>query len=214
MGKREQILSGSRLFEGIDPREIEQLLPCLRPKILNPLPGELLLEPGEEMTQLLIVLAGTVRVEDAQGTVRAGLEPGMSFGETLACAGAVLPWSLIAGEGCEVLRIDCRRALTPCDHSCRYHKRLMRNLVREIAEGRLKLEEHLEILSQRTTREKLLCYLRAQARLQGADEFTIPLDRQGLADYLGVERSAMSAEIGKLCRDGVIETKRSWFKLL
>lgn len=59
-----------------------------------------------------------------------------------------------------------------------------------------------------------MAYLLTQAKLQGSNSFTIPYDRQALADYLEVDRSAMSAEIGKLRRDGVIDCRRSHFTLL
>jgi len=77
----------------------------------------------------------------------------------------------------------------------------------------MKLNQKLYYLSRKTTSEKLLCYLNDQARLHHSNEFTIPFDRQALADYLGVERSAMSAEISKLQKQGVLETKRNWFRL-
>lgn len=214
MGKREKLLLQCALFEGISEEELSRLLPCLRPKTAVLDPGEPLLPRGEPMTQIVILLSGTARVVDDTGAVTEELSAGDSWGEVFACAGAELASSVTAGEGCEVLRIDCRRALATCDHSCKYHKRLMKNLVRRVAEQALAWQAKLHILSQRTTQDKLMAYLRAQAKAQGSDEFTIPLDRQGLADYLGVERSAMSAEIGKLCKAGRIETKKSWFKML
>ena len=88
------------------------------------------------------------------------------------------------------------------------------NLLKVMAVKNLMLNQKLEITSRRTTREKLLAYLSAQARAAGSDSFVIPFDRQGLADYLGVDRSALSAEIGKLRREGVIESERSAFILL
>ena len=88
------------------------------------------------------------------------------------------------------------------------------NLLRAMAARNLQLNRKLEITSRRTTREKLMAYLMAQAKRGGSDAFTIPFDRQGLADFLGVDRSALSAEIGKLRREGVIESERSAFRLL
>ena len=101
-----------------------------------------------------------------------------------------------------------------CSSACEFHNRVVLNLLRVMAAKNLQLNQKLEITSRRTTREKLLAYLLAQAKREGSDAFTIPFDRQGLADYLGVDRSALSAEIGKLRREGVIESERSAFRLL
>ena len=91
---------------------------------------------------------------------------------------------------------------------------MITNLVQALANKNLQLNQRLDIASRRTTRDKLLAYLTDQAKRQNNAEFTIPFDRQTLADYLGVERSAMSAELSKLQRDGVLETRKNWFKLL
>ena len=88
------------------------------------------------------------------------------------------------------------------------------NMMKVVSSKNLLLNQKLEIISKRTTREKLMAYLLHQAKLHGSDTFTIPYDRQALADYLEVERSAMSAEISKLRRDGIIDSSRSTFRLL
>src|SRR5699024_1057858 len=98
-------------------------------------------------------------------------------------------------------------------HTCGFHNRLVQNLLQLISRKNLAFTNKIRIMSQKTTREKLLAYLLSQAKAQGASQFTIPLDRQSLADYLGVERSAMSAEISKLKKAGLLDTKGSWFSL-
>lgn len=215
MGKRERLLQQCELFEGIEEEAIARLLPCLRGKTATLEPGEELLPQGEEVTQVVVILNGTAQVTDESGKCVISLKAGDHFGGGYACVGALLPDRVTAGaEGCEVFRFEGRRGLTTCDHSCKGHHRLLRNLVRSVAEESLQREEKLRILSQRTTQEKLLAYLRRQAQLQGSAEFVIPMDRQALADYLGVERSAMSTELTKLRKAGVLDCKRSWFKLL
>lgn len=214
MAKRDRLLRQCSLFSTLEEEEIARLLPCIRGKSLTVAPGEALLPREEGSALVAVVLSGEAVVTDDAGTTVASLGAGAHFGAGYACLGRALPVNVTAVTECEVVRFDCRRALTTCDHSCKSHHRLMRALVRSVAEESLEREEKLAILSQRTTKDKLMAYLRRQARLQGSNEFTIPLDRQGLADYLGVERSAMSTELGKLRRDGLIECKKSWFKLL
>ena len=167
------------------------------------------------------------------------VSPGGLFAEAFACAGLdTLPVSAIALQASTVLFLDCQRILNGCPHACSFHGRLVHNLLQGIAQKNLTLTrvygaepvtmEDLEVwidvfcnkikpficMSQKTTREKLMAFLLDQAKQQGSPEFVIPYDRQALADYLGVERSAMSVEIGKLKRAGRIDSKGSWFRVL
>ena len=99
-------------------------------------------------------------------------------------------------------------------NSCDFHNKLIFNLLKVVAAKNLLFNQKMEITSRRTTREKLLAYLNAQAKQHGSNSFTIPYDRQELADYLEVDRSGLSAEISKLRREGVLESQRSQFTLL
>ena len=165
-----------------------------------------------------VVLLGTVQVvqEDYYGnrSVMTVLQPGESFAEVFSCAGfEVMPVSVMAVTDSEVLLLDCRCVLTTCSRSCHFHSLLMKNMLAGMAQKTLSLTQNIQYMSKRTTREKLMAYLSNQAKQQGSKEFVIPHNRQSLADYLGVERSAMSAEISKLKKAGKIDTHGSWFCL-
>ena len=108
---------------------------------------------------------------------------------------------------------SCQKMLTVCSSACQFHNRLVKNLLTVVARQNIRLSSKIQVMSQRTTREKLMTYLLGQAKIAGKAEFTIPLDRQALADYLGVERSAMSAELSKLRKEGILDTKGSYFHL-
>ena len=143
------------------------------------------------------------------------VSPGGLFGEAFACAGVeTLPVSAIALESTSVLLLDCKRVLTSCPNACPFHGNLVRNLLGGIARKNLILTQKIRCMSQKTTREKLMEFLLEQAKQQGSPEFVIPYDRQALADYLGVERSAMSAEISKLKKAGRIDCTGSRFRVL
>ena len=114
----------------------------------------------------------------------------------------------------DILLLDCHHLLTSCSNSCDFHNTLIRNLLHEIARKNLALNQKIRYMSEKTTRDKLMAYLSDQAKQNHSDTFTIPFNRQALADYLGVERSAMSAEISKLKKDGIIDTQKSTFRLL
>jgi len=125
-----------------------------------------------------------------------------------------LPVSMTASADGRVLLLDFSRIVTTCSNACQFHSRMIFNLLRLVAEKNLVFNQKIEITSRRTTREKLMTYLMYQAKLNKSSSFTIPYDRQGLADYLGVERSALSAEISRLRAEGIIESRKSEFTIL
>lgn len=212
-------LARSALFSGLSETEISAVLPCLQARKLLLSKNQAAFREGDRAGQIGIVLSGTVQIEktDYHGNrnLLSSVGPSGLFGEAFACAGAkALPVSVTAVEASEILLFDCSRIGAPCQNACGFHSRLIQNLLRILAEKNLILNQKIEVTSQRTTREKLLTYLAAEARRVGSNTFEIPYDRQALADYLGVDRSAMSAEIGKLRREGFLETNRRHFRLL
>lgn len=212
------ILSRCSLFYGIAPDDLESMLGCLGGKTTSVLKGAPVFLEGEPAKSVGVVLSGAVQVvqDDYYGnrSVLSILQPGETFGEAFSCAGIpTMPVSVMALADSDLLLLDCRRILTMCSHSCHFHSLLIQNLLKEIAQKNLAFTEKIRHMSKKTTKEKLLSYLSTQAKLQGSSEFTIPCNRQALADYLGVERSAMSAEISKLKKAGLLDTKGSWFCL-
>ena len=221
MKKYLEILLASPLFRGITGEELERLLPCLGGGARSYSAGAAILPAGTPAGQMGLVLSGRVQVarEEFSGhrSLLAELEPGELFAETFACAPALpggLPVTVLAAEDCAVLLLDLHRVAETCPTSCPFHARLVRNLLGVLAGKNLALNRRMVHLSRRSTREKLLSYLSEQAAMAGGTEFSIPFDRQGLADYLCVERSAMSAVLSRLGAEGVLETRRNRFKLL
>lgn len=207
------------LFEGMNREDLEAMLPCLGARTAQYEKNQTIFLEGDPAQAVGIVLEGSVQVvrEDYYGnrSLLSLLPPPQIFGETFACAQVdTLPVSVVAASPCTVLLMDCRKMVTTCTNTCLFHQRLVSRLLRVIASKNLMLNQKVSYLSQRTTREKLLAFLLAQAKEAGSNEFTIPFDRQALADYLGVERSAMSTELGKLKKSGVLTFQKSHFKLL
>lgn len=212
------ILNSCSLFEGIAGEDLPGMLSCLGAAVITVPKGSAVFSEGDPARYVGIVLAGAVQIvqDDYYGnrSILAQAGPGELFGESFACAGVVsLPVSIVATEDSKLLRIDCCRITRSCSNACEFHNQLILNLLQVVAAKNLNFHKKLEITAKRTTREKLMAYLLWQAKLQKSDSFTIPFDRQGLADYLGVERSAMSAELSKLRRDGIIDFDRSHFIL-
>lgn len=207
------------LFAGIAQTELAAMLHCLEAQVVQRQKGEFILREGDPARQAGVVLTGGVQViqEDYHGdrSIVSAVQPGQLFAETFALAQVKeLPVSVVCTEDSQLMLLDCRKMITTCTTACAHHQRIVQNLLRATAQKSLHLHRKLTILTHRTTRDKLLAYLSDQARMHHSREFTIPFDRQALADYLGVERSALSAEISKLRQSGVLESSKSHFRLL
>lgn len=214
-----QVLCQSPLFAGAAEADARAMLQCLGAVVRRYGRGEFVLRSGGPADQMGVVLSGGLQVcrEDALGyrTILAALGPGELFGEAYACARTeTLPVSVLASADSAVVLLDGTRLLTTCPTACRFHGELIRNLTSVLARKNVFLTRRMEHLSKRTLREKLLSYLEEQAAGAGGATFEIPLDRQGLADYLCADRSALSRELGTLKREGVVAFERSRFRLL
>ena len=211
-----EVLSQCPLFHGIAQSDLISMIACLNGKTIRVPKGTPVFLEGAPARFVGVVLSGTVQVvrEDYYGnrSILTILQPGELFAEAFAFAGLeTMPVSVIAIKDSEVLLLDCRRVLTSCSNSCHFHSLLLKNLLQEMAQKNLALSQKIRYMSQKSTKEKIMAFLWDQAKEHGSTEFVIPYDRQALADYLGVERSSMSAEIGKLKKSGQIDTKGSWF---
>lgn len=218
MEKYYNLILGSPLFSGISKEELGSLLNCLSAKTRDFPKGEPVFLEGDPAGFIGFVLEGAVQIvrDDFYGnrSLLAVTQTGELFAEAFACANVeLMPVSGYAIQNSKILWLDCRRMLTVCTNACGFHNLLVQNLLQVVAQNNLLLGRKIQFMSGKTTREKLMTYLLDRAKQAGSREFTIPLDRQALADFLGVERSAMSAEISKLRSDGILESKGSWFRL-
>lgn len=212
-------LNGCALFEGIAVHEQQALLKCLSGQARGYAKGEWIWHEGERATQVGVVLSGGVQVvrEDFWGNraILAHLEPGGLFGEAFSCAQIErLPVSVLASESSQVLLIDIRKLGVSCASACSFHARLIQNMLRVLASKNVALTQKIGHLTKRTTREKLLSYLSERAQQAGGSTFELPFNRQELADYLSVDRSALSSELGRMRDEGLLRFQRNHFELL
>ena len=213
-----EVLLTCPLFAGIRREELTSMLDCLGGKTVEISKGAPVFLEGDPAQFVGVVLSGAIQIlrDDYYGnrSVMTAVEPGELFGEAFSCAGIkTLPVSAIALKNSTVLLLDCKHVLTVCPKACQFHNQLVNNLLRVMARKSLALSQKIQVMSHKTTKEKLMAYLLDQAKRKQSPEFVIPYDRQALADYLGVERSAMSAEISKLKKAGIIDSKGSWFRI-
>ncbi len=218
MQKYFPVLQQCQLFSGIAENDLLAMLRCLNVTVQQYRKGQALIAEGEKPERFGIVLSGTVQLWriDYSGnrSIMASIEPSQIFGESFVCAEvSSIPVQVVASEACEIMMIDGTRILHACGNGCAFHHQVIFNLLRIIARKNLVLHQKLEITSKRSTREKLMTYLSQQAKLHQSRTFTIPFDRQELADFLEVDRSGLSAEISKLRKEGVLESERSTFRL-
>ena len=207
------------LFEEIEEENLTAMLDCLGAKVFSVKKDMTIFQEGTPAKYIGLILSGAVQMvqDDFYGnrSIVTSIGENGLFGESFACAGITsLPVSFIASKDCEIMLIDCKRITYTCCNACSFHKQVIFNLLHLVARKNLDFHQKIEITSKRSTKEKLMTYLLSVAKQTGSSSFTIPYDRQALADYLGVERSAMSAEIGKLRKEGIIECQKSHFTIL
>ena len=210
------VLTQCRLFEGIPAQQLPVLLHALQAYEKHYDRGQPVYRVGDSAHALCVLLSGGVTVErdDAWGnkTILDHISPGMVFAETYACVpGTPMMVSAVAAEPSEVLFLPAERLLAPAQGAA--HAVLLRNLLDVTVRKNLTLTRKIFHTSPKSLRGRLLSYLSAQAVQQGCDEFDIPFDRQQLADYLNADRSALSAELGKMQRDGLLSFRRNHFVL-
>ena len=212
------VIRSSQLFSGVSEDELTAMLACLNAETRDFPKDAFILRAGDTAESIGLVLSGSVLViqEDVWGNrnILSKAGPGQTFAAAFACApGSVLNVSVIAEAPAAALFLNVKRILTVCPSACAHHSRIIRNLLGELAEKNLRFSEKLTHMGQRTTRAKLMSYFSAEAQRLGQYEFDIPFSRQQLADYLAVERSGLSLELGKMRGEGLIDFHKNHFVL-
>ena len=212
------ILASSPLFSGLSEEELSSVLRCLAAKAVSFPKGAFLLRAGDTVDSVGMLLSGRALIvqEDVWGSrsILANVTPGQTFAAAFACVpDNAANVSVEAETPVTAMFLNPQRLLTLCPSACAHHSRIVQNLVRDLAGKNLLLNEKLTHTTQRSTRAKLMSYLSAQAQRLGATEFDLPFSRQQLADYLAVDRSGLSVELGKMREEGLLEFHRNHFKL-
>jgi len=212
------VLKTVSLFEGIEESMLEPMLACLGSTVGNFKKHDIIFLTESEISSVGIVLSGSVQIvkEDILGNrmILAQFHEGELFGESLACAGLKKsPVTVLAASGCEILFIQFKKIVTVCSSVCNFHTTLIENMLRIIANKNILLNNKIDIIFQKTTREKLLAYFMTQIKKSGSKSFEIPFSRDELADYLCVNRSAMSRELGKMRDEGLLKFNKNKFEL-
>ena len=207
------------LFQGVSEAEFDSLVKCLGCTFKAYKKNETLHLAGDFVREIGMVVNGSVHIikDDPWGNsnIIAEIPAGEMFAEGVVCGGVgILPVTVRAAIDMEAMFFDFQRMITTCTSACVFHTLLIRNMIGVFARKNIALVGKMEHLTQRTTRDKLLAYLSAQARQAGGGNFEIPFNRQELAEYLSVDRSAMSRELSKMQDEGILLFHRNHFELL
>lgn len=218
MKKTIDVIINSKLFKNISESETELMLNCLSASEKKYKKGQIILKRGDCINDIYMVLSGEVYIlrDDYWGNqnILTEIGEGEIFGETYACIGNLpLQVNAEAAKDCIVMELNLKKVLTVCSASCKFHTGLIQNLIAVLAEKNFLLTNKLECLSERTTRDKVMSYLYMQSQKNGSNEFNISFNRQQMADFLAVDRSAMSKELSKLRDEGILEFKKNHFYL-
>ena len=213
------MLKNTQLFSGASDEDIEAMLGCLQARLCTYKKGEYVLREGERIERLMMLVKGELHIQrdDYWGnrSIISMVGVGEMFGEAYAApeSGPLLN-DVLAVEDSAVIFLDIGKLLTVCPNGCKFHAMAVKNLFFAISEKNRKLVRKLGYMSRRTTREKLIAYLSEEAKRQNSGAFSIPFNRQQLADFLSVDRSAMSNELCRLRDEGLIEFEKNRFRLL
>ena len=212
------VLKRTQLFAGVGENEIDAMLDCLQAKLCDYKKGDVIFRQGEYLSYVTILVKGSLHIQadDFWGnrSIVNTVNVGEVFGEAYAVpnSGAILN-DVVAVEDSTVIFFDIKRMLTTCSSACKFHSIVIQNLFYTISEKNRKLVGKLGHMSKRTTREKLISYLSEESKRQNSRNFVISFNRQQLADFLSVDRSAMSNELCKMRDDGLLTFDRNSFTL-
>ena len=212
------VLKKSNLFQGVTPEEIQSMLNCLSAHVKHYKKDEFIIRSGDYIHFVGMIVSGAALIiqEDFWGkrTIISELLPGNLFAETYACIPSLpIEMSVICDSECDVIFMDMNRIMTTCSSSCSFHTRLIQNFLSSLARKNMILTKKMQHMSKKTIREKLLSYLSAESLKSNSSTFYIPFNRQQLADYLSIDRSALSNELSKLQAEGILTYNKSKFTL-
>ena len=212
------ILKKTQLFSGVSEEEVALMLTCLGARLYTYQKGDYVFRQGEHLGDITVLVEGSLHIQkDDYGgnrSILSRIAVGEMFGEAYIApeSGALLN-DVVAIEDSAVMFFNVKRIITTCSSACRFHAMVVQNLFFAISEKNRKLVQKLGHMSKRSTREKLISYLSEEAKKHNSASFAIPFNRQQLADFLSVDRSAMSNELCKLRDEGLLAFEKNRFEL-
>lgn len=213
------VINSCALFKNITRENLVSLLPCLKPLTVSYEENTLIFTHGTKINYIYILLEGKIEIAKenpaGQKNIVSLLLPGQLFGEGVVCTSHhISPVSALALTSSKLLLIPYERIVVSCEHNCSFHHSIIYNMMRLLGEKNYQLNTKMDLLLLKGMREKLVTYLLSEAQALETQAFTIPLNRNQLADYLNVSRPSMCRELGRMKEEGLIDYYQNSFKLL
>ncbi|MBL1229261.1 Crp/Fnr family transcriptional regulator [Enterococcus sp. BWB1-3] len=219
MEKYLPLIQHSVFFNGFTLEETQTALNCLQGQTILYAKKDTLFYPDTVFHSIGILLEGSVYLSKTnihgERQIFAELSAGELFGENcLWEKNTINKFEVEAAASCIVLYIERDKILHPEKTTCPLRQRIIENLFQLLLSNNQSLYQKIDLASQKNLREQLLYYLQLQSRKNNSSQFDISFSRQELADYLGVDRSALSRELGRMKTDGLIDYKKNSFTLI
>lgn len=216
-------LTQSMIFNGIDQKNIPQVLECLKGFTKEYLNGEYIIAQGDKSEYIGILISGTAHVIrtdiDGREIIITEIEPYDTFAESYVCAGVPFPIDVqTASHNAKAYYIPVSRIISPCSQACEWHKQLLQNMMMLLARKNIILNEKIEIISKKTIRDRVMCFLTLldeKSQVKGnCSKIIIPFNREEMAKHLSIERCALSRELSRMKEDGLIDYNKNTFVIL
>jgi len=207
------------LFAHISPKEVQKMLDCFQNRVLNGKKGQLLFVNGTLLQEVGVVLTGSVRLENNDLWGNRSLigiaEEGALFAESYTLLGdCPLLVDVVANEDCRVLMLKTEKLMNPCCRVCEGHVQLIKNMLLLSSRKNIALSERMLDSSPKSVRGRVMSYLSREVARQGCGRLVLPFDRQQMADYLNLDRSALSKELSRMKADGLLRYHKNVFEVL
>lgn len=211
------LLSNTKLFHQISTENIKNVLKCLQFRVKSFEKGENIFSIGDQIKDIGLVVSGLVLIENndlwGNRSILAVIQKDHIFGESYAFTDERLKVNIVAAEDTELIFLNAQSVITMCAKACHFHTQLIQNLLFISSTNNIQLSERILNTSSKTIRGRLITYLSQQAHKNFSNEFKIPLNRQELADYLNVDRSALSNELSKMRDEKILSFYKNEFQL-
>ena len=211
-------IKNSPIFFGLSEEELKAMLECFNARIKEYSDGEMIIRQGDIITNIYLVLEGNVNIEKDSYWGRRIIVTQLGVNDNIALAfvaskNVEASIDAISVGKTKLLILSYAKCTTMCQNVCTKHRLLIGNLFEILSKENIELIQKIENISQKTIREKLLTYFSNEARKNKSNIFEIPFNRQDLADYLNIDRSAMSFELSKMQKDNLIKYEKNKFML-
>ncbi len=212
-------LKKTEIFSFMTEFEYRAMMYCFKTRFQNFSKGDVIISQGDNMCELVLIVKGGATVQNVGSlgdiSILTRMKRGDVYGLESAFANENLyKDSLIATEKTLVMFMDKHRVITPCENKCRRHEIVTKHVMMMVAESSIELLNKISHMSKRTIREKLMSYFTYLAQKSGSNYFEIPFNKTELANYLSVDRSAMSTELKHMAEDGIIDFDKRQFHLI